>query len=258
MKVAIFQADTKDNEIESNLARYKTLLQGLDSDTDLLVLPEMFASGFTMSVEHAESMEGKGVRFMQEVAKEKHIAVEGSLLIKENGQYVNRHFFVTENSVQYYDKRHLFCLSKEPKVISRGEKPLIVEYKGWKIKLITCYDLRFPLWNRNKVRDGEFDYDLLVCVASWDDTRVEHWDVLLHARAIENQSYVVGVNRCGVDSKGYNYAGHSVARNFRGRLLAEAKDNSEEIVYVNLSKQELAKAREKFPVSEDWDSELCI
>ena len=254
MKIAIFQANTKDNKIDENLLRYRSILSKLDWDTDLLVLPEMFAGGFTMDTEYAETMDAsKGLEFMKELAEQRHMAVSGGLFIKEGDNYYNRHFFVTENSVQYYDKAHLFCLSKEPKVITPGDKHIILEYKGWKIKLITCYDIRFPLWARNKYQSGEFDYDILLCVASWTDLRISQWDVLLDARSIENQAYVVGVNRCGIDNQGNNYQGHSVVRDFKGKLLVVADEDGEQVCYANLDKDRLNDFRIKFPVAKDWD-----
>lgn len=253
MKIAIFQADTKDNQIDANLARYRTMLEGLEKDTGLLVMPEMFSGGFTMDKEFAETMDGKGIAFMKEIAREKHIAVSGSLFIKDGDAYVNRHFFVTENDIKYYDKAHLFCLSKEPEVISPGSEQMIVEYNGWKIKLITCYDIRFPMWTRNTFENGEFGYDLLLCVASWTDLRISHWDILLEARAIENQSYVVGVNRSGVDKDGNNYQGHSVVRDFKGKVLVVADEDAEQICYTTIDKERLYEFRTKFPVAKDWD-----
>lgn len=253
MKAAIFQLDTKDCDIESNLARYESLMRSIDSDTDLVILPEMFARGFTFDKRFAETMDGMSVRFMRNFAQKHHTAVEGSLFIEEDGHFFNRHFFVSENSLQYYDKKHLFCISQEPNVISSGSKKVTVEYKGWKIRLITCYDLRFPLWCRNKAEEGVFDYDLLICVASWQDARIGVWDTLLPARAIENQCYAIGVNRSGVDSGGLNYKGNSAAVDFKGQTLAKAKPDSQEVCYAFLDKGALDKFRTKFPVSRDWD-----
>lgn len=254
MKIAIYQADTKDNAIEENLERYKKAIQGLEPQTDLLIFPEMFNTGFTIDTEYAEDMQGKSLAFLKQIAQEKDIAVEGSILIKENEKYVNRHFFVTKDKVEYYDKAHLFCLSKEPKVVTRGDKQLIVEYKGWRIKLLTCYDLRFPTWARNHYSEEKgFDYDILVYVASWSDDRISHWEMLLPARAIENHAYVMGVNRCGIDKKDYTYKGASIAIDFQGETIVRAKDNSEEIIYASLDKDALKTYREKFPVCLDWD-----
>ncbi len=254
MKIAIYQADTTDNAIDSNLEKYKAKLKDLDPQTELLVFPEMFNTGFTIDTEYAEDMQGKSLAFLKEIAQEKDIAVEGSILIKEGEDYVNRHFFVTKDKVEYYDKKHLFCLSKEPKVVKKGENELIVEHKGWRIKLLTCYDLRFPMWARNHYsEENGFDYDVLVYVASWSDDRISHWELVLPARAIENQSYVIGVNRCGIDKKGYTYKGASIAIDYQGDTMVRATDDKEEIIYATLDKEALNTYRDKFPVSLDWD-----
>lgn len=254
MKIAIYQADTTDNAIDSNLEKYRAKLKDLDPQTELLVFPEMFNTGFTIDTEYAEDMQGKSLAFLKEIAQEKDIAVEGSILIKEGEDYVNRHFFVTKDKVEYYDKKHLFCLSKEPKVVKKGDKELIVEYKGWRIKLLTCYDLRFPMWARNHYSEEKgFDYDILIYVASWSDDRISHWELMLPTRAIENHAYVMGVNRCGIDKKGYTYKGASIAIDYQGETMARATDDKEEIIYASLDKDALKTYREKFPVCLDWD-----
>lgn len=254
MRIALYQADTKDNSIKENIERYRQALKNLDSNTDLLIFPEMYSTGFTIDTEFAEDMQGESLNFLKEIATEKDIAVEASILIKEEDKYVNRHFFVTKDKIEYYDKKHLFCLSKEPKVVSKGDKELIVEYKGWKIKLLTCYDLRFPLWARNKfdIEQG-FEYDILVYIASWSDDRIKHWELMLPARAIENHAYVIGVNRCGIDHKNYTYKGASIAIDYQGETIVRAKDDCEEIVYADLNIDDLSTYRKNFPVSLDWD-----
>lgn len=254
MKIAIYQADTKDNATKTNIERYKKALEQLDKDTDLLIFPEMYTTGFTIDTEYAEDMQGESLEYLKQIAKEKDIAVDASILIKEGERYVNRQFFVTKDKVEYYDKAHLFCLSREPKVVSKGKENLIVKYKGWRIKLLTCYDLRFPLWARNHyTEENGFDYDALIYVASWSDDRINHWELMLPARAIENHAYVLGANRCGVDKKGYKYKGASIAIDYQGEVMARAKDDTEEIIYATLDKDALKQYRDKFPVALDWD-----
>lgn len=254
MKIALFQANTKDNATKENIERYKQILTNLDKDTDLLVFPEMFTTGFTIDTDYAEEMQGISLEFLKQIAQEKDIAVDASIMIKEGEKYVNRHFFVTKDKVEYYDKKHLFCLSREPRVVSKGEKELIVEYKGWKFKLLTCYDLRFPMWARNHFsQDKGFDYDVLIYVASWADDRISNWEMLLPARAIENQSYVIGVNRTGIDKKGYTYKGSTIAIDYQGDTMSRANDETEEIIYATLDKDALKQYRDKFPVALDWD-----
>lgn len=163
MKVAIFQANTVDNEAESNLRRYDSFLEKLDTDTELLVFPEMFTTSFSIDTDYAQTMEGSSLKWMRDKAVEKGIAISGTLLIEENKKYVNRHFFVfPDGNYEYYDKKHLFCLSKEPKVITPGNKKKIVNYKGWNIALLTCYDIRFPSWCRNTYNEGEYGYDIAI------------------------------------------------------------------------------------------------
>lgn len=254
MKIALYQADTKDNSPKENIERYRQALKNLAPDTELLVFPEMYSTGFTIDTNFAEDMQGESLEFLKEIAKEKNIAVDASILIKEGERYVNRHFFVTKDKVEYYDKKHLFCLSKEPKVVSKGNKELILEYKGWKIKLLTCYDLRFPMWARNHYDEKQgFDYDILIYVASWSDDRINNWEKLLPARAIENQSYLIGVNRCGIDNKGYTYKGATIAIDYNGDTIVRAKDDCEEIIYADFDKEKLNQFRKGFPVSLDWD-----
>lgn len=254
MKIAIYQADTKDNQTQHNIERYKQALTHLEKDTDLLIFPEMYTTGFTIDTDYAEDMQGESLEYLKQIAKEKDIAVDASILIKEGDKYINRQFFVTKDKVEYYDKAHLFCLSKEPKIVSKGNREQIVEYKGWRIKLLTCYDLRFPQWARNRYSEEKgYDYDILIYVASWADDRISHWEMLLPARAIENQAYVLGSNRTGIDHKGYTYKGASIAINYKGNTIVRAKDNSEEIIYATLDKDALNKYREKFPVALDWD-----
>ncbi|MDD4001806.1 MAG: nitrilase family protein [Bacteroidales bacterium] len=254
MKVAIFQANTVDNEIDSNLKRYDSYLNQLDSDTDLIVFPEMFTTGFSIDIDHAQTMQQSGLKWMRTKAVERNIAISGTLLIEENKDYVNRHFFVFPNGeFEYYDKKHLFCLSKEPKVITPGNEKKIVNYKGWNIALFTCYDIRFPSWCRNTYKEGKYGYDISIYCASWESSRNFAWENLLVGRAIENVSYVVGVNRVGYDKTNLNYLGCSKILNFKGEKLVDTELNKEEIAYHTLDKQSLESFRKSFPVGEDWD-----
>ncbi|HHT03472.1 MAG TPA: nitrilase family protein [Bacteroidales bacterium] len=254
MKVAIFQANTVDNEAESNLRRYDSFLEKLDTDTELLVFPEMFTTSFSIDTDYAQTMEGSSLKWMRDKAVEKGIAISGTLLIEENKKYVNRHFFVfPDGNYEYYDKKHLFCLSKEPKVITPGNKKKIVNYKGWNIALLTCYDIRFPSWCRNTYNEGEYGYDIAIYCASWESARNFAWTNLLVSRAIENFAYVIGVNRVGIDKANLNYLGCSTILNYKGETLVGTHQNKEEIAYRVLDKQSLISFREYFPVGEDWD-----
>lgn len=254
MKVAIFQANTIDNEAESNLKRYDSVLDNLDKDTELLVFPEMFTTSFSIDIKDAQTMQGKSLRWMIAKAIEKNIAISGTLLIEEGNRYVNRHFFVfPDGKYEYYDKKHLFCLSKEPKVITPGNQKKIVNYKGWNIALLTCYDIRFPSWCRNTYNEGNYGYDIAIYCASWESARNFAWTSLMVGRAIENVSYVIGVNRVGVDKANLVYLGCSTILNFKGETLVGTQQNKEEIAYHTLDKQSLISFRNYFPVGEDWD-----
>ncbi len=254
MKIAIFQANTVDNEIESNLKRYNSFLETLDAETDLLVFPEMFTTGFTININYAETMQGKGLAWLKEKAIEKQIAISATILIEEDNKYVNRHFFVMpDGKYEYYDKKHLFCLSKEPRVITPGKEKKIVTYKGWNIALFTCYDIRFPFWCRNTYNNGNYGYDIAIYSSSWDSARNLAWTSLPVARAIENVAYVIGVNRVGIDNFNIKYVGDSVILNYKGEELVRAQQNKEEIRYHNIDKESLDKFRRSFPVGRDWD-----
>lgn len=254
MKVAIFQANTINNQIESNLLRYDSLLTKLDNDTELLVFPEMFTTGFSFDLEYAETMQGSSLKWMKEKAIEKGIAISGSLIIYENNNYLNRHFFVFPNGeYEYYDKKHLFCLSKEPYIITPGNNKKIVNYKGWNISLFTCYDIRFPSWCRNTYVNDEYGYDIAIYAASWAESRSTAWNGLLIGRAIENIAYTIGVNRVGIDNEKIKYKGDSTILNYKGEILARAENGKEEIVYRVLDKQSLLSFRQSFPIGRDWD-----
>jgi omega-amidase len=254
MKVAIFQANIVNDEIESNLLRYDSLLNKLHSDTELLIFPEMFTSGFSLNINYAETMQGRSLKWMKEKAIEKGIAISGSLFINENDKYFNRHFFIMPNGeYEYYDKKHLFSLSKEPKVITSGNDKKIVNYNGWKIALFTCYDIRFPIWCRNTYSNNEYGYDIAIYVSSWACERNFAWQSLLVGRAIENMAYTIGVNRVGIDKKGVKYNGSSTILNYKGETLVMAENEKEEIVYHTLDNQSLLLFRQSFPIGKDWD-----
>lgn len=225
----------------------KTLRKG---STDIIVLPEMFTSGFTMNAQRvAESMNGPTVQWMMDVAKRKNAAVCGSLVIQVAERYFNRFVWVQpDGTKRYYDKRHLFRMAGENKTYTPGNKRTIIEYNGWRISPQVCYDLRFPVWSRNDRK-----YDLLIYVANWPDKRRAAWNTLLPARAIENQAFVVAVNRVGTDAKGMNYAGDSVVYDPWGEKLSSIPVSKGALTTIKLNKNVLSTARETFPVSADAD-----
>lgn len=227
------------------------------SETDLILLPEMFASGFTMNTEVvAESMDGASVDWMRIMAKKKNAIVCGSLIIEEKGQYYNRLIWMqADGNYQTYDKRHLFRMAEEDHYFSAGKDRLIVDFKGWKISPLICYDLRFPVWSRNAYQKdiGSHAYDLLIYVANWPEARIKAWEKLLLARAIENQAYVAAVNRIGNDDNGISYSGNSMLIDPKGEIIWKAKDHQEEVMTIDIDLEELNAFRKKFPVAMDSD-----
>ena len=220
------------------------------ADADLIVLPEMFTTGFTMNPKNiAETMQGETVLWMKHLAKSKSTALTGSLVIEENGKYYNRLLFVfPSGDIKHYDKRHLFTLAGEDKIFTPGNEKLIVDYKGWKICLLVCYDLRFPVFSRNTE-----DYDVLIYVANWPESRIFAWDSLLKARAIENMSYVIGVNRVGEDANENRYNGHSQVIDCLGNYII-APSEEENVFSAELDKKALLETRQKFGFLNDRDS----
>jgi omega-amidase len=248
MRVVLIQPDLKWQDPGANRQNLQKLMDGAQP-ADIYVLPEMFTSGFTMEpATVAESMTGLTVTWLQNMAAQKQAAICGSMVVSENSAFRNRFLFVKpDRSVSYYDKRHLFSLAGEDKVYEPGKEKVIVSYMGWNICLQVCYDLRFPAFARNVE-----DYDLLVYVANWPGARIQAWDTLLKARAIENMSFVIGVNRVGVDANGHDYPGHSQAIDFMGHELAAAEEQ-EQRVFVDLDRDAMLKAREKFGFLRDRD-----
>jgi len=253
MKIALIQFDTVWENINLNIQTLSSKINQLESDVDLVVLPEMFSTGFTMSPKTiAENENGKAVQWMVETAKSQNVAITGSLVISENEKFYNRLFFVfPDGSYKTYNKKHLFSLAGEEKVYEPGNDKLIVNYKGWNICPLICYDLRFPVYSR--IVDQA--YDLLIYVASWPDQRIYAWDTLLKARAIENMSFVVAVNRSGEDDFKNNYSGHSQVIDYMGQYIQEPIIDKQTIV-VALEKSGLEKARSRFAFLDDADSFL--
>jgi omega-amidase len=249
MKIALIQFSLVWENPNANRNYFEEKINAITEKVDLIVLPEMFTSGFTMSpAVSAETMQGETVVWLVSLAKAKNSAITGSLIIEEKGNFYNRLLFVfPSGEIQFYDKRHLFTLAGEDKVYTSGEQKVIVNYLGWKICPLICYDLRFPVFSRNVEA-----YDLLLYVASWPKKRMLAWDVLLKARAIENMSYVIGVNRIGEDGHGYEYVGHSQVVDFLGNYILEPNEVAGVFV-VELHKEEMLQTRQKFDFLSDKD-----
>lgn len=249
MNVTLFQQDiiwaepeANHKAIESELARR--------SGTDLFVLPEMFSTGFiTDSVENAEKEPWISLEWMKKVSAKYDCAIAGSVAVNQNGKNYNRFFFVKpDGEVTAYDKKHLFSYGGEPDKFTAGQTRTIVEWRGVRFLLLVCYDLRFPVWIRNKD-----DYDAIICVANWPAVRSLAWNTLVRARAIENQSYMLAVNRAGTDSVG-DYEGGTALINPYGEIIARCKDFSQDTVSVDIDMNILEAFRAKFPVKADADS----
>lgn len=221
-------------------------------DTDIIILPEMFTTGFTMKPELlAEEPGGTGFQWMQKTAALKNAVVVGSISVKEQGHYYNRLYWVRpDGSFLAYDKRHLFSMGKEHEHYTSGNQKLIIDHKGWKICPLICYDLRFPVWSRNTRQDT---YDLLIYVANWPEVRSYPWKQLLIARAIENQCYVAGVNRIGEDGHGIAHSGDTLVLNARGEVISNTKAHEKACETLILSYDELTAFRKAFPVLHDAD-----
>ena len=250
--VSIIQSHLYWESIDQNLQAFETKINDILEATDVVVLPEMFTTGFTMNpINYAENHEGKGLKWMKKMAQKKNSAIVGSISVKEHNQFFNRLYWVfPDQTVEFYDKRHLFSMGNEPKHYKGGNKKLIIEYKGWKICPLVCYDLRFPVWSRNTKQQP---YDVLIYVANWPAARSYPWKQLLIARAIENQCFVLGVNRVGDDGNAISHSGDSMAMNARGEILTKIKPNEETIETVVLLKNELSDFRISFPVLNDGD-----
>ncbi|RIH64294.1 amidohydrolase [Mariniphaga sediminis] len=248
LKVTLVQPDIIWERATANLEHYSEMLADVD-ETDVIVLPEMFTTGFSMYPEKLkESMAGPSVEWMKNLAREKNAVVTGSLIIDANDEVYNRCLWVfPEGKTEYYDKRHLFTMSGEHLQYAAGSKRLVVEYKGWRFCPLVCYDLRFPVWSRNTV-----NYDVLLYVANWPAPRHHAWKSLLVARAIENQAYCVGINRIGKDGNGLDYQGDSALVDPKG--FASFLGEKEQVKTFELSYSGLQQFRKKFPVLEDGDS----
>jgi omega-amidase len=258
LTITLIQNNLAWEDKQFNLQSFEEKIKGHKSKMEVVLLPEMFNTGFSMNPSlHAETMEGESVEWMRRVAAENNIIIAGSLMIKEGGDYFNRLVWMLPNGEYgHYDKRHLFAYAGEDEHYTSGNKRLIASVKGWKVNLQVCYDLRFPVWARQVVPitadDTDPEYDVLVYVANWPEKRVHAWKTLLQARAIENQCYVAGVNRVGDDGNGNHYTGDSMIVDALGKPLVHAGESEGVFTYV-LQWNELQAVREKLPFLRDAD-----
>lgn len=254
MKIALFQTNLIWENPKENRNLIQQYIDSFKEEYHLLVLPEMFTSGFTMHTEKvAEPMNGETMNWLKLNAEQKNCAITGSLVVEENGNYYNRMVFVFPNgNVKYYNKRHLFTLAGEDKVYQKGQEKVIVSYKDWKICLQVCYDLRFPAFARNQE-----EYDLLLYVANWPKPRINAWNTLLKARAIENMCYTIGVNRIGEDANNLEYVGSSQVADYLGNELLNCEAN-QGLFLVEIDKTIMLKTRKKLNFLNDRDEFAII
>ncbi len=256
LRVSVIQANLHWRSIEANLASFEEKIWQIQGQQDVIILPEMFTTGFTMEPEDlAEPVNGNTYRWLTQMAKQTGAMVMGSAIIKEQGAYYNRLIAAdAAGSIETYDKKHLFTLAGEDGQFTAGEKRLLLNVGGWRILPLICYDLRFPVWSRSRVTDNDtFEFDLVVYCANWPSARVQSWDSLLKARAIENSAYSIGVNRVGIDGYEKPYSGHSGVYNFLGDTLA-FNEGEETTLTFSLSAEKLLKYRERYPFQRDSDA----
>ena len=252
LKLTLIQTSLYWEDAEKNLSHFDLKLNDIIEPTDIIILPEMFTTGFTMYPEKfAEEHGGKSLQWMLQKAKEKSCVITGSVSIKHNGHFYNRLYWaMPDGTYNMYDKRHLFRMGNEHMHYTAGSQTILINYKGWNICPLICYDLRFPVWSRNRKSNT---YDLAIYVANWPEVRAYPWKQLLIARAIENQAYVVGVNRIGIDGNGISHAGNSTLINPRAEIIAAIPCHADKIETVTLSNSYLQDFRKTFPVMMDGD-----
>lgn len=250
LKITLIQTELAWENTAKNLSHFSDKINQIHQQTDLILLPEMFTTGFSMTPENiAENPNGQTLKWLQEKAKKNQAAISGSIIVKEKDAYYNRLYFVFPNGeYQVYDKRHLFSFAGEDEHYTAGKNRLMVEYKGWKICPLICYDLRFPVWSRNVEA-----YDLLFYIANWPQARIDQWDTLLKARSIENIAYTIGLNRVGQDPNNNLYNGHSAVYSPLGKQLDTANWEEDALLHFTLSKKYLSEIRAQFRFLDDQD-----
>jgi predicted amidohydrolase len=255
LNIALIQSSLIWEDAKANLRNFDHKLKEITPDTDLVMLPEMFNTGFSINPNKiAERPDGRSFNWLRRKAAELNCVVTGSILTEVDGCYYNRMYWMhPDGSFDTYDKRHLFRLGEEFKVFTAGAHRKIFEVKGWKVLPLICYDLRFPVWIKNRYLDGSYEYDLIVCVANWPAVRQYAWKQLIIARAIENQAYAAAVNRVGADGNGFAHTGDSAITDPQGFIISQAQPEKEQIITASLSSNELQQFRRQFTIGLDWD-----
>ena len=255
LNIAYIQADLKWEDKAANLQHFSKLLEQVQPNTDLILLPETFTTAFPVEPrQFAETEDGQTMQWIQNQAKTKNAVITTTFPLEKDGRYYNSLVWMRpDGSYELYFKRHTFTMGGEDKLVERGEKQLVVELNGWKIRPMVCYDIRFPVWARNRYKDGQYEYDLAFYLANFPDSRMNVWHTLLQARAIENQAYWIGVNRVGDDPNGLHYSGDSQVINPRGIVISKAESYQEAVMHCTLEAEPLLRFRQKFPLGPDWD-----
>jgi len=255
LKITFIQSHLIWQDHHANLRAFEEKIAQITSTPDLIILPEMFNTGFVVKPKEINpAAASESLLWLQRMADLKQSAITASMIVEENGQFFNRLFWVrADGSYSTYDKKHLFSLGNEHLRFTAGNDQLIVELKGWKIKPLICYDLRFPIWAKNTYNNGEYGYDACILVANWPAVRSQVWKTLSSARAIENQTYWIGVNRIGMDGHGLDHSGDSNIWDAKGNTMIKQASSQEFVKTITISKPELDEFRGKFTVGLDWD-----
>jgi predicted amidohydrolase len=255
LHITYIQSDLHWQDKQANLEHFDWLLKEVPSETDLVLLPETFNTAFPVDPkDFAETQDGPTMNWMRAKAQELNVVICGTMLLNVNGHYHNSLVWMRpDGSYELYHKRHTFSMGGENQLVERGEKPLIVELNGWRIKPMVCYDIRFPVWSKNHYENGHYEYDLGIYLANFPASRMNVWNTLLQARAIENQAYFIGVNRVGDDPEEVHYSGHSQVISPKGKVISMANVDTEAVISCVLDYEKLQNFREKFPVGKDWD-----
>jgi len=254
LSITTIQTNLQWENKAANLRMLENKINAIEEKTEIIVLPEMFSTGFSMQPQLlAEAMDGETINWMKEVSANNKVIITGSVIIKDDDKYFNRLIWMLPNGqFGYYDKHHLFIYGDEHSYYTSGNRRLIASVKGWKINLQICYDLRFPVWARQQSTTNEPEYDVLIYVANWPDKRIHAWKTLLCARAIENQCFVIGVNRIGDDGNKIYHSGNSLIIDPLGQVLYYMA-NEEDVFTITLEKEKLEEVRTKFPFWKDAD-----
>ena len=261
LNIAYIQADLKWEDKQANLEHFSQLLEQVQVGTDIILLPETFTTAFPVDTSRfAETEDGITMQWLKHQAQAKNAVICATFAMNVEGHYYNSLVWMRpDGTYERYYKRHTFTMGGEDKFVERGNHQLIVKLKGWHIKPMVCYDIRFPIWARNRYQDGQYEYDLGFYLANFPDSRMNVWHTLLQARAIENQAYWIGVNRIGEDANGLHYSGESQVINSRGEVISKAEPYQEAVLHCTLDYEKLQRFREKFPLGPDWDGfEICM